>query len=434
MNLHLTAGEGPFYPVVPNHLVDDPTPKDQAIYVPSVSPGYAMDVYKKEWSRDLPAGVGPDDLNFLDPKNRLFRISHVMSSAGQALNQPRPCIITERDRKATLMIGDSGGYQIASGRLHINGDKDRFRILKWLEKHADVAMTLDVPTGPVRKPGYKFKNTKACLDATLDHLEFFKRHRTEGKIRFLNVLQGNTTQESDAWYNAVKHFEFEGWAFAGLLRHNFYNLCRRILVMAHENQIQNKSWIHVLGTNELETAVLLTALQRAINRYINPNLRISFDTSSPFRLLAWKNIYSIPRFSSQRMVMGTERIPDGRELVNSNIRWPWPSNLGDRMTLGDICVRPRMSSGSYQDGLSRHLLSHHNLASLCYAVSLANRVFDSESIQHNHTLAVDAGHAVAAIDRVFASGSMTVLSRYQSTFRKLRHGDEPSADDEERDF
>ena len=62
MNLHLTAGEGPFYPVVPNHLVDDPTPKDQAIYVPSVSPGYAMDVYKKEWSRDLPAGVGPDDL------------------------------------------------------------------------------------------------------------------------------------------------------------------------------------------------------------------------------------------------------------------------------------------------------------------------------------------------------------------------------------
>jgi len=90
--------------------------------------------------------------------------------------------------------------------------------------------------------------------------------------------------------------------------------------MADENKLQDKAWIHVLGTNEIETAVLLTALQRAINQYINPNLRISFDTSSPFRLLAWNTFYTIPRFDKNRMVMGTARIPDDIAYIGSTLR------------------------------------------------------------------------------------------------------------------
>ena len=98
-----------YYPEVPNNIINDPTPKSEAIYVPSVTPGYAMAVYAQEWKRALPVGIQPGDLNFLDPNNRLFRISHVMSSAGQALRQPRDCIITQRNRARTIVIGDSGG-------------------------------------------------------------------------------------------------------------------------------------------------------------------------------------------------------------------------------------------------------------------------------------------------------------------------------------
>jgi hypothetical protein len=432
MNVQTRAGNEPFYPIVANHIADDPTPKDQAIYVPSVTPGFAMDVHAKNWKRPLPRGVDPEDLNFLDPANKLFRISHVMSSAGQAMSQNKPCIINTRDRQNTLMIGDSGGYQIASGRLAITCDSDRLNILRWLENNADVAMTLDVPTGPVRKAGYKYKTAKDCLKDTLDHLEFFRRHRTEGAVRFLNVLQGNTTVDSDSWYDAVKPFEFEGWAFAGILRHNFYNLCRRLLRMAHEKQLDNKSWIHVLGTTELETAVMLTALQRAINKHINPNIRISFDTSTPFRMLSWNDIYTVPRFGTDRIVMETDKIPDGPELVDSSVRWPWPSALGDRMTLGDIVVKGEGNSGYFRDQQSWHLLAHHNLSALCNAVSVANRVYDSESIQHRHTIALAAGDAVAAIERVFAAGSETQLQKEQSKFRRLRHGKEPRSDDELR--
>ena len=70
MNLPAVTPSEPYYPIVENDLIDDPTPKDQAIYIPYVSASFAMAVHAKNWKRDLPKGVGEDDLNFLDPKNR----------------------------------------------------------------------------------------------------------------------------------------------------------------------------------------------------------------------------------------------------------------------------------------------------------------------------------------------------------------------------
>jgi hypothetical protein len=420
------------YPQVPNNLVNDPTPKDQAIYVPSVSPGYATDVSAQNWARPLPKGVGSGDLNFLDPQNKLFRISHAMTSAGQALNQKKPCIISERDRKSTLIIGDSGGYQIASNKMRIDGDRDRLKILRWLENTADVAMTLDVPTGPVLKAGYRFQNAQDCLTATLEHLDFFQRHRKSPGTRFLNVLQGNTVSEANAWYDSVKHYEFDGWAFAGVLRHNIEYFCARIIKMADENQLQNKSWIHVLGTCELETAVLLTALQRAINANINPNLRISYDTSSPFRILSFGRLYTLPKFEAKRMVMGGGEAPDASAFIGSQLRWPWPSPLGDYMRLGDFCVDRPVTARTTHDMQSNHYLAHHNLAALCFGIALANRIFDSESVCHRHTVGLPVGAAVEAINSVFKAGTMSEVRKYQRTFSHLRHGIAPDSGDDER--
>jgi hypothetical protein len=419
------------YPAVTNDLVNDPTPKDQAIYIPSVSPGYAMTAYAKSWKRALPQGVMAEDMNFLDPANKLFRISHVMSSAGQAISQPNPCIITERDRSATLMVGDSGGYQIASGRLKISGSGDIQKILDWLETHADVAMTLDVPTGPVKRPDYRYKSSKDCLAATEHYLAFF-RDKRKGKTRFLNVLQGNTTQESDAWYKAVKKYEFEGWAFAGVLRHNFFNLCRRLLQMIDENQLQTKSWIHVLGTNDLETAIGLTALQRALTKYVGTNIRISYDTSSPFRNLSWGNIYTTPRFERQLMSMPTAKIPDDPRYLGSSLRFPWPSALGNKLTMGDVCAVNAAQFNSTLDVQSQHYMALHNLSALCDGVAFANRVFDSEGITHKHSIGTAIGAAVEAIEEIFRTGKQDTLLKYRSTFINLRHGEAPDAGDEER--
>ena len=423
------------YPKVPNHIANDPTPKDQAIYIPSISPGFAMAVHQGQW-RDLPNGVAPHDLNFLDPNNNLLHLSHAMTSAGQALKQTKPCIVNTRDRTATLIVGDSGGFQIASDRLQIKGDADRLRILRWLENNADIAMTLDVPTGPVVKnPGrYRYKTVADCLTDTLEHLAFFSANRKNPETRFLNVLQGNTPTEADTWYEAVKVYEFEGWALAGLLRHDFYEVCRRILIMADEGQLDEKSWIHILGTCELDTAVLLTALQRSINRHINPNLRISYDTSSPFRMLAFNSVYTLPQFTTKTMTMGAKFAPDDTCFIGSQVRWPWPSPIGDRMVMGDFCVSGHRHTRHYRDLLSETLAAHHNLGALCWGIATANRVFDAECLNHDHTIALPVGAAAEAIEKVIASGSMQTLSSFAGTFANLRHGKLPDSGDEDRAY
>lgn len=419
-------------------LEDDPTPQDQAIYVPSVSPSYAINVLKAAWDRPLAHGVNAADLNFLDPANRMFRISHVMSSAGQALNQTDPCIITQRDRQKTVLICDSGGYQIASGGLHIRGDEDRLRILRWMEEHGDLAMTLDVPTGPIhtRKPGYAYASFRECLDATREHLDFFQQHRRVGHVRLLNVLQGNDEKQCDAWYNAVKRYPFEGWAFAGMFRHDMHALCRRIIIMAEEDMLEDRDWIHVLGTCELDVAVLLTALQRAINRHINPRLRISFDTASPFKMLRFGRVYTLPQFSGTGMEMGSVDAPDHPSHIGSSIRWPWPSPLGDRMTLGDFCVPLQRGRTRHWDELSNAYHAHHNLAALCFGIALANRVFDGENVSKAHTVAVDVGAGVEAIEEVIRRGSLDALGSFTQTFQRLRHNTAVTNDagDEDRLF
>ena len=416
-----------FDPTAANALPNDPTPGDQAVYVPSVSPPFAIDVHQRNWDRPHPSGIKDGDLNFLDPNNRLFRISHALSSAGQALHQTRDCIITTRDRQATRLIGDSGGYQTATQNRLFNTDPERQQVLQWLEAQADYGMTLDAPTAPVlSKPDYAYRSTRECLDATLLHLRYFADHRSSSGLKLLNVLHGNDQVEADVWYDAVKAFPFEGFAFASQQRNNIYEIVRRILIMNREGRLETVQWIHALGCGDLDTAVLLTAVQRAIKTHLGVDLRISFDTSSAFRSLRWANVYTIPHLGRKNMYMPTSDAPDGHQFIGSDIPWPWPSPLGNQMRMRDFCVNTQNSS--YRDRQSNHYLAHHNLAALCWGIALANRVFDAESLNRNHTIGRDVGAAVEAIDRVFKARSTVLLAAYQSVFARLRHGFTPTAE------
>jgi hypothetical protein len=404
----------PSFSLLPN-LQNDPTPRDQAIYVPSVSPSYAVDAYTKLWPRRLPQGINPGDFDFLDPANPLFRLSHVLYSAGQALKQNNGCMITERDRKFTRVIGDSGGYQIANNSKTLDPIRDRPRILNWLETHCDLAMTLDVPTGPTRFENhpYRYKDFNACLAATLDHLDYFAANRTPGKVHFLSVLQGNNPREADRWYEAVKHYPFEGWAIAGVLRRNMYEVCRRVITMANDGLLQNKSWLHVLGTSTLEMAVMLTALQRAINKHINPHLRISYDTASPFIMLRSNKIFTLPHIDSSEMTLTQLVAPADPVFFGSKAKWPWPSALGQHLEMGDMCVQCPPTNGRYHDAQSDRYHAHHNLTVLCDAIDLAHRVFEVEMANPADVVHNNVKSAVAAIHKVIAARDLKVLKQYK---------------------
>ncbi|MCW5686555.1 MAG: hypothetical protein KIT85_19340 [Pseudolabrys sp.] len=424
----------PRAPTFPGNI----TPPDQAIYIPAISPPWAIAI--QGWitsglPRALPFGVTASDLNILDLNNTHFRISYGLTSAGLGLNQNSSSIITTRDRKRTFMFADSGGYQIAGNRLKVQNDADRMRILRWQEQF-DAAMTLDVPTGPLSKGGYRYKTFQDCLDATLIHLDFYQKNKSStSNVIWLNVLQGNDPAQCDDWYQAVrKRFDGQGWAFAGPLRHNFYYLLRRLIIMLQDGELQKKRWIHVLGTCELDTAVLLTALQRSLNKHVNKEIRVSYDTSTPFRMLRFNSAYTLPSFTSKGMTMQARPVPNSARHIGMPVRWPWPSPIGDRMMMNDFCVSPGPNATGYRDAVSNVLLAHHNLSALCYGVALANRVFDAETLTGQHTIAYRVGDAVHAIDAVLKNPSIGTLQAHKAIFARLKHGQIDPDSEAERDF
>lgn len=425
------------YPIIENDIDGDPTPKDQAIYVPSISAGYARDAIGRAGLRPMPNHLPKNLLNFLDQTNKVFRISHAMASAGQFLGRNGPSMITKRDRAQTRIIGDSGGYQLATGNLTLDDDGDRLRILRWLEDNADIAMTLDWPPGGIGKEKFPFSSTEQCLGATIQNLEFFHRHRRRdcGTI-FLNVIQGRTPQESVDWYRAVKIYPFEGWAVAGVLRNDIYHLCRLIIMMHDEGELNGKRWLHVLGTSEPGTAVLLTALQRAVKRHLGHDIRFSFDTSTPFRLLVANQALGLPILGKDRLGIEQVDAPCGSRFIGKPLGWPFSNLVDDGITLADMHVSRPPPNTTQRDTLGNHLLALQNLRALCFAIFSANRRFDVELITGRHTVGLKEGRAAAAIDRIMAAPKkMAALHQHASWFDdSLRKSYDPTTADEDRDF
>lgn len=388
----------------PKVIANDPTPQDQAIYILSVSPKYATDIHFGNWKRPLPAGMRNEDLNFLDANNPLFYAPHVMSSAGQALRINDTGIITQRDRASTCLLTDSSGWQIAQQTGKIDDIRDRDAILDWIEKRADMSMTLDIPSGNVGKPDYPFKTIKACLERTLDNLKFFEKEHDRGKVTWLNVVQASSHGAGYDWYEAVKGFDFcEGWAIAGKMRKTFTHVISLLLRMMEDGTIQNKKWVHVLGTQELWVAVLLTAVQRGLNAN-GCNLRISFDTSTPCTLIRTNGVFSLPNFNGNSLLLPTEYAPDHKRMFGSDVQWPWPSAIGDKLTLGDINVPSWGKSQYCRDNLSNTLMMLHNYASLRETILLANRIMDAQQASKHHIIAPELSKCVGIVRQIFDAG------------------------------
>src|SRR5690606_1393514 len=126
---------------------------EHAVYLPAISDTYGSIRPSSTFSRPLP--ITPADLNFLDPKCRLFHHPFALFSAGRGgkpgRTGPKLDMITSRDPDKTVVLADSGGFQIQQGTIEVNGDETTKSILKWMESFADHAMILDFPTGGIDK-------------------------------------------------------------------------------------------------------------------------------------------------------------------------------------------------------------------------------------------------------------------------------------------
>ena len=359
--------------------------KDFAVFLPSISAIYAKIVSMPEYNvRDkLPDGLNNarKDLNFLDASNDLMYYPTALYSAGHAYLDPNESdkyesMVQKRDRSRTIILGDSGGFQIATGVLKWpwtkkkdqddlswakDKDKMRMQILRWLEHTADYSMVLDVPTYGLVKFGFDpvtgeslhpgMKTFADCLKVSLENYDFFIKNRVEGKTKFLNVLQGRNQKEGDIWWEAVKDLPFETWAFSNVQASNFSINLRRLIIMRDGKYLDNRDWLHYLGNGKIKAGCALTTLQRCIRQNINPNITLSYDAASPFVMTAKGQMYYGYELSHNSMRFKGGGIVDDKTLKNSQMTInEWiiandtkgfriPTQIGQRCTVGDICVR-----------------------------------------------------------------------------------------------
>jgi hypothetical protein len=350
-----------------------PLQKDYAVYLPAISSFYSTYVAKQRLEEfvpkdRIPAGFdrGIEGMNFLNEEEGYFTYKYGLYSAGHAQldlvkSIEQESMIQQRDRNGTMILGDSGGYQIGKGVLKFDwlnfegpeATKTRQKILDWLEVTADWSMMLDVPTWAcdhIHSPKTGLKTFDDCLEKTRYNNKYFLDNR-QGLTKWLNVLQGSDWDTAEKWYNGVKEFSdpkktwgvegknksAEGWAFGGANMCKMPITLKRLMTMRDEGMLDGKDWIHFLGTAQLDWSCYLTLIQRQIRKHINPNLTISFDCASPFIATAHGLVYTNAQHTNKRWSVIMDKAPDNKSLSGRNdIPFPFESEIGSRLTIEDI--------------------------------------------------------------------------------------------------
>ena len=408
--------------------------KDYAVFLPAISGFYATFIGKQRNEpyvdpARLPPGLTDlEQMNWLNSAKSLFPYKWSLYSGGHAnldlTKQDWSEDMVRNREPGTLMLGDSGGFQIAKGLWE--GDwkansgcpkaqKKRETILKWLDGVADYGMTLDIPTWVIHdkkaSDACGIKTLQEAVAATKYNNEYFMANRKgikNGGMKILNVLQGASHDDAEQWYQIMKDYcdpakypdtHFNGWSMGGQNMCDVHLVLKRLVALRYDNLLQEgvHDWMHFLGTSKLEWAVLLTVIQRAVRKYVNPQFTISFDCASPFLATAngqvyFENVFEHDDKWSYRMAPSADdkkystdvrKWSDGVVADGIYPRWE-DSPISNLLRMKDICIysptdtnkNGKVGKTSW-DSFSYALLMGHNVWMHLTAVQEANRRFDA---------------------------------------------------------
>ena len=497
-------------------LQDNLTAKqnDYAVFLPAISGFYATFVGKQRAGlyvdpARMPAGIQDmEQMNWLNSQQALFPYRWSLYSGGHAnldLSKPDPSEDMVRAREpSTLMLGDSGGFQIAKGlwpgewrapnsaevkqkiadltaqgisstvnakgktvtvnpladyqKLIDAAQKKRETVLKWLDGICDYGMTLDIPTWVIhdKKAGEAcgINTLQEAVDATKYNNEYWMNNRQgikNGGMKILNVLQGANHADADRWYDMMKQYcdpaiypdtHFNGWSMGGQNMCDVHLVLRRLVALRHDNLLQTgiHDWMHFLGTSKLEWAVLLTVIQRAVRKYVNPNFTISFDCASPFLATANGQVYhhiDLPHngkwcyrmspIADDKKYSADTRSYRDAVLQDGLVKHFDESPISAQLQIKDVCIykpgdlnKNGKEGKTSWDSFSYALLMGHNVWTHIESVQRANREFDAGNYPNmlwyengDHSRFQDIVDAIfATSDRAEAESIIEYYSRY----------------------
>ena len=428
----------------------------------------------------IPAQFNGDveKLNFLNSKEGLYYYKWGLYSAGHAnldttVNDPSESIIRERE-EGTFMLGDSGGFQILKCQWPADW-KDpncpramvkRKAVLNWMDTYMDYGMCLDIPSQSLStfhikdpktgKSAHGISTIEEAITATHINNEYFIQNRN-GNCKFLNVLQGRNHTQSDDWYEEMKKYcdpniypdsHFNGWAFGGQNKIDVHLMLRRLVNIIHDGLlVEGKhDLIHCLGVSILEYAVLFTDIQKAIRKYHNPKLTITFDCASPFfsaaKGLAYFNTaiehnkkwsYQMEKTAEKKSYSNDNRKFRDACLAEGIHKQFTDSPVTDMLTMKDLCYRGQGFLGQHGketktswDTLSYTLLQSHNVYTHMSAVQEANRQYERGIMPKMVMNQFDEEHFGEIVDSIFAQKdrqkSLAMIESHSSFWMQMKSG------------
>jgi len=287
--------------------------KNRTVYLPAMSVGAQRTAIE---NNDLT--IKGKSIKFYNKKeNPIFYYPYLLISAGHNYeNNTKEAMGLGDYGKNTIIFGDSGGFQIATGKLKLN--KDNFkRIFLWLEKNTNYSANLDIPpyvsTKTIRS-GYVFNES---LDLTVRNMRLFDKYQS-GSTKYLNVLHGRSRSHFDRWYSAVKDFEFSGGWAIGSVSISLYLILYAIFYLFEKGEIEKYSGsdalIHIFGSSVISSMASLIYLQNKFNG-MGLDLRVTYDSSSPFIQSAnGSYVISFSNSSFSGIILSKKDVIDNEEL------------------------------------------------------------------------------------------------------------------------
>jgi len=384
-----------------------------------------------------------EDLQFTNPQSKLCFYPWVLFSGGQGARTAKAAqsihdpqndnwVIRKSRDPRVVLLGDSGGYQIQEQTIPFDPNETPERMLRWLEGVAEQSMVLDFPTGGVA-PGAMVPHTEqliaegvdvfgeakkagfssgfiAALIRTKQNNQYFADHRIAGATNLLNVIQGRNEEESRYWYEQVRDYPFEGWAFAGKHSVQLSLTLRRLIQMRDDGKLRPNSYIHFLGVSTFKVGCALSMIQRALRKHTDAKgIQLTFDSKSPVDAMAngYQAIVGYD-FGPDRWSVRTEKT-NLKKHVNSDVlladaaeewvakrhgRHKARSTLGYILKLKDLvgAVDPKTYKRT-PSSLQQALLVHHNTQALIEGFRKAYRFLDRKSF-------ADRPQSIAQLDEI----------------------------------
>jgi len=166
------------------------------------------------------------------------------------------------------IFADSGGYQITT----MNKKIEPFAVLRWQEKIADVAFTLDVPPHYGGQENYDDWIRKCRLKSN-ENADVMWRFKQNDDMQLWGVVQGRDFDECKDWYeDLTKEHQYDGYSIALSINAGAKDKTPWIKQLMFAKTIPKR--FHFLGWSEPLFVIVLAKLAKVMN------LDYTYDTST----------------------------------------------------------------------------------------------------------------------------------------------------------